>query len=60
MNKKYGDMGFCIKSIKDCKRKSCFRHICHNANPLSITLADYEIDECCLKNKEVKQDERLD
>ena len=42
MNKKYGDIGFCIKSEKDCKLKKCFRHICHNSNPLNITFADFE------------------
>ena len=60
MNKKYGDIGFCIKSEKGCKLKSCFRHICHNSNPLSITFADYEGSECCLKNKEIKDNEKLD
>ena len=55
MNKKYGDIGFCIKSEKGCKLKKCFRHICHNSNPFSITFADYEGSECCLKNKEVKK-----
>lgn len=59
MNKKYGDIGFCIKSENGCKLKKCFRHICHNSNPFSITFADYEGSECCLK-KEVVKDEKLD
>lgn len=37
---KYNDVTFC--SNFKCKKKTCYRHICHNCDEYLVSIADFE------------------
>lgn len=52
---KYSDVTFC-NNFK-CRKKTCYRHICHNGNPYWISTAAFEGTDYCLKKQEESEKE---
>lgn len=44
---KYSDVTFCMN--EKCRKKTCYRHICHNSNPYWVSIAMFEGTSYCLK-----------
>lgn len=54
---KYTDISFCTKY--DCKKKTCYRHICHCAEKYMYSAADFEgKPQYCLKAYEENKKEK--
>ena len=54
---KYGDITFC-DNFK-CRKKTCYRHVCHSNNPFWISVSPFEGKlQYCLKEYEKVKGEK--
>lgn len=53
-DEKYGDVTFCMN--EKCKYKTCYRHICHNANEYYVSVAMFEGTKYCIKKEGEKRE----